>query len=155
MSEAMTTSIDYTLEIFPVNFSTILKSCCGGSMSRPRILLCVTMLLALVGLCSSLAFAQYGASLQGTVTDKSGAVVAGATVTATNQASGISRSATTGDSGFYRITGLAPGGYTVSVEAQGFKKSSTDNVAVSGEQLRGFDVIVVPTQVQEVVTVSA
>ena len=154
-SDAMTLSIDATPMIFPVKFSTILKSFCGGPMSRIRILLCATLLLALVCLCASTAFAQYGASLQGTVTDKSGAVVAGATVTATNHASGVSRSATTGDSGFYRITGLAPGGYTVVVEAQGFKKSSTDNVAVAGESLRGFDVTVVPTQVQESVTVSA
>src|SRR5882762_5379189 len=98
--------------------------------------LLVSAVLALISLLCSLAFAQYGASIQGTVTDKSGAVVSGATVTATNQASGISRSATTGDSGFYRITGLAPGGYTVVVEAPGFKKSSTDNVGVAGESLR-------------------
>jgi hypothetical protein len=124
-------------------------------MRRIRILLGATLMLALVCLCSSTAFAQYGASLQGTVTDKSGAVVSGANVTATNHATGVSKSATTGDSGFYRITGLAPGGYTVVVEAQGFKKSSTDNVAVAGESLRGFDVTLVPTQVQESVTVSA
>src|SRR5713226_746743 len=110
VSEAMTISIDSMPEIFPANFFTILKSCCGGPMSRIRILLGATLMLALVCLCSSTAFAQYGASLQGTVTDKSGAVVAGATVTATNHASVFSRCATPGDSGFYRITGLAPGG---------------------------------------------
>jgi hypothetical protein len=152
-SEAMT--VDSTPMIFPVKLSTILKSCCGGPMSRTRILLCATLMLALVCLYSSTALAQYGASLQGTVMDKSGAVVAGATVTATNQASGISRSATTGDSGFYRITGLAPGRYSVTVEAQGFKKSSTDDVAVAGEAQRGLDLTLVPTQVQEIVTVSA
>lgn len=119
----MTISIDSTPEIVPTNFFTILKSCCGGSMSSFRILFCATLMLVLLGLCSSTAFAQYGASLQGTVTDKSGAVVAGATVTATNQASSISRSATTGDSGFYRITGLAPGGYTVSVEARASRRA--------------------------------
>jgi hypothetical protein len=125
------------------------------AMTRTQFLVCATLMLAVVGFCSLTAFAQYGASLQGTVTDKSGAVISGATVTATHKDSGVSRTATSGDSGFYRITGLAPGAYTVVVDAQGFKKSSTDNVEVAGESLRGFDVTVVPTQVQESVTVSA
>lgn len=114
------------------------------------------LLLSTIFFClTASAWAQYGASLEGTVTDKSGAVVAGATITATNKESGVSRNATTGDSGFYRITGLAPGDYRVTVEAPSFKKSSTDNVAVAGESLRGFDVSLVPTQAQESVTVTA
>lgn len=124
-------------------------------MSRNQSLRCAALVLALVSSLSLPAFAQYGASLQGTVTDNSGAVVSGATVTATDQATGVSRTAATGDGGFYRITGLAPGMYTVVVEAPSFRKSSTDNVTVAGESLRGFDVTVVPTQVQESVTVSA
>src|SRR5580765_6713770 len=103
MSEAMTISIDSTPKTFPVNFSTILKSCCGGPMSRIRILLCATVVLALVCLCSSTAFAQYGASLQGTVTDKSGAVVSGAKVKVTHEETGVTQSTVTSDTGLYRI----------------------------------------------------
>ena len=124
-------------------------------MTRTPFLLFATLMLAVVCLCSAPAFAQYGASLQGTVTDKTGAVVSGATVIATHQGTGVSRTATTGDGGFYRITGLAPGVYTVTVEAPSFKKSSTDNVAVAGESERGFDVALGTTQVHESVTVIA
>lgn len=123
-------------------------------MSRAaRILLCAV--LSAVSLLSSSAFAQYGASLQGTVTDNSGAVVSGATITATNQGTGIARSAITGDTGFYRISGLAPGSYTVTAESPSFRKSSTADVSVAGESLRGLDLTLVPTQVQQSVTVSA
>src|ERR1700731_3610867 len=86
------------------------------------------LLISTILLVSSAALGQYGASLEGTVTDNSGAVIAGATVTATNQATGVSRNAVTGESGFYRITGLPPGTYTVAADAGGFKKSSTPNV---------------------------
>ena len=113
------------------------------------------LLLCLAALTAPAAFAQYGASLQGTVSDQSGAVVTGATVTATNQGTGVARNATTGDSGFYRITGLAPGIYKVIVEAASFQNNSSDNVAIVGETSRGLDVTLGTTQVSESVTVSA
>jgi hypothetical protein len=122
---------------------------------------CSRVLRVLVLSCSSLflltavALAQYGASLQGTVSDNSGAVVPGATVSATNQATGVSRSAVTGDSGFYRITGLAPGGYRVDVEASGFKKSSKSDVVVVSETVNGADVTLQIGAVTETVEVTA
>src|SRR5882757_6502008 len=97
----------------------------------------LVLILTILTLVSSSALAQYGASLQGTVTDKSGAVVPGAAVTITNQATGVSRNAVTGDSGFYRITGLAPGLYHVEAEGNGFKKSSKSNVPVLSETVNG------------------
>jgi len=102
----------------------------------------------------SAAFAQYGASLQGTVEDKSGATVSGAKVTATNQATGVSRDTVTSDAGFYRIPGLTPGAYTVDVEAASFKKSSTPDVQVAAETTKGLDVALEPGPATESVTVS-
>ena len=116
-----------------------------------RALLLSTILFFL----TSSALAQYGASLQGTITDKSGAVVAGATVTITNQATGVSRNTVTGDSGFYRITGLAPGGYHVDVEAASFKKSSRSNVVVLSETVNGANVTLETGSASETVTVTA
>jgi hypothetical protein len=104
---------------------------------------------------SSLAVAQYGASLQGTVTDKSGAVVSGATVTAINQATGVRRSSVTGESGFYRIAGLAPGQYHVDVEAPSFKKSSKSNVAVLSESVNASNITIETGSNTETVTVTA
>ncbi|MCU1300770.1 MAG: hypothetical protein JWQ87_1054 [Candidatus Sulfotelmatobacter sp.] len=122
-----------------------------------RILLSIRLfvIFAILTLVSSYALAQYGASLEGTVTDKSGAVISVATVTATNQATGVSRSAVTGDSGFYRITGLPPGTYTVAADAGGFKKSSTPNVEVVAEAVNGANVTLQTGSASETVTVTA
>jgi hypothetical protein len=102
-----------------------------------------------------LSFAQYGAGIQGTVTDKSGAIVAGANVTVTNEATGVSRNAVTTGSGFYSITGLAPGNYTVNIDAPSFKKSANPHVAVAAEAVRGFNVVLDTGSNQETVTVTA
>jgi len=59
--------------------------------------------------------------VSGTVTDASGAAVAGATVRAENAETGEKQSATTNDTGFFRIVNLNPGQYRLSVEASGFK----------------------------------
>jgi hypothetical protein len=61
------------------------------------------------------------ASISGTVTDPSGAVVSGATVTATNVDTGVATSLTTNAQGFYSFQSLALGNYTISVQQSGFK----------------------------------
>lgn len=115
-----------------------------------RALLLTTILCFL----TSSALAQYGASLEGTVTDKSGAVVSGAKVTITNQATGVSRNAVSGGSGAYRISGLPPGRYKVEVEAPGFKKSSTPNIEVHAEAVNAANVSLVTGGASESVTVT-
>lgn len=60
------------------------------------------------------------ATLTGTVADPNGAVVPGATVTATSQETGLSKSDTTGAEGRYTIAFLNPGVYDIRVEGQGF-----------------------------------
>jgi hypothetical protein len=78
-----------------------------------------TVLIAIV--CTS-AFAQTGTSnITGTVRDSQGAVVAGATVTATNEATGVKNTQTTTDSGFFAFSAMPVGNYTITVERQGFK----------------------------------
>ena len=81
----------------------------------------------IVILCATVAAnAQFKASVQGTVTDSTGAIVTGATVNLTNNETGQTQEATTNDSGFYRFSSLAPGKYTVTAEREGFKsKRST------------------------------
>ncbi len=102
-----------------------------------------------------LSFAQYGAGIEGTITDQSGALVVGANVNVTNEATGVSRNAVTTDSGFYRITGLAPGNYTVNVDAKSFKKSENKSIAVAAEAERGFNVTLDTGSNTETVTVTA
>src|SRR5436853_2375517 len=78
--------------------------------------------LLLLSLGSGNAFAQATASatIQGTVTDKSGAVVSGAQVVAKNKATDVSRTATTSDEGYYKFELLPVGTYTVTVSKAGF-----------------------------------
>jgi outer membrane receptor protein involved in Fe transport len=61
------------------------------------------------------------AAVFGTVKDATGAVVPGATITATNEGTGFSRSAVTGPEGRYRVRALNPGTYTLVMELDGFK----------------------------------
>src|SRR5882762_222261 len=124
-------------------------------MTRIALSIRLLTLSTTLALSSSFALAQYGASLEGTVTDKSGAVVAGATVTVTNQATGVSRNTVTGESGFYRIAGLAPGQYHVDVEAPSFKKSSRSNVTVLSENVNGANITMETGSASESVIVTA
>lgn len=80
---------------------------------------------------SCFALAQGTTSrVTGIVTDNSGAVVSGATVTLTNEGTGFSLTATTNDGGTYIFDLIQAGTYTVTVEKQGFKKAvSTGNAA--------------------------
>ena len=109
-------------------------------MKSRKTLSSVAVLLALSWVCSLTAWAQYGASLQGTVHDKSGANLAGAQVTVTDQATGVVRTGTTNADGFYRFSELPPGTYSVTVDAAGFKSQVTSDVAVAAESARGLDV---------------
>src|SRR6202166_299237 len=91
--------------------------------------------LVLLTLCLALSstkvlYAQANAGLTGTVADSSGAIVSGATVTITNQATGQQNHATTSSAGTYAVTGLTPGVYSITVEATGFKKEVQNSVNV-------------------------
>ncbi len=81
--------------------------------------------------------AQTGTSnISGTVKDMSGGVVPGATVTAKNEATGVTNTQTTTDSGLYSFASLPVGTYTISIEKQGFKTlQKTNNTLQVGEPL--------------------
>jgi len=83
------------------------------------------------------AVAQTGTSnISGTVKDSGGAVVPGATVTAKNDATGVSYTQTTTDSGLYSFSSLPVGNYTITIEKQGFKTlQKTNNALQVGEPL--------------------
>ena len=89
----------------------------------------VTLLLATF--CAGAAFGQaVSATLVGTVTDASGAVVVNAKVTVTESNTGVSRNVNTNESGNYTFPNLPPGTYTVAAEQTGFKKVSRAGVDV-------------------------
>jgi len=106
-------------------------------------------------LSCTVAWAQFNAAIQGTLTDAKGASVGAAKVTATNQETGISREATSSSEGFYRISSLPPGKYNIKVEASGFKTKVAKDGEVAAESVRGFDLELAVGAVSETVTVTA
>lgn len=125
-------------------------------MQTLRSFLCRFVILSLsLAALALTAAAQNNATLQGTVTDPSGAAVPGATVTVLNQATGVSRQTQTTNTGFYQVAQLIPGEYTVTIEKSGFQKSQTTNVTVLAEQFRGLDVVLKLGGAAQTVTVNA
>src|SRR5215471_7489511 len=91
----------------------------------------VLVLLLLACLTAGAAYGQaVNATLVGTVTDSSGAVVVNAKVTVTETNTGVSRQMNSNESGNYTFTNLPPGTYAVTAEMTGFKKVNRTGVAV-------------------------
>lgn len=86
----------------------------------------VTMAAIVLACPSGFIHAQVAGTgtISGTVVDSSGAMVAGAQVTATNSATGLKSSQKTSGSGSYTLTALPPGNYSVNVQAAGFQSTS-------------------------------
>ncbi len=102
-----------------------------------RVAVSVLAILA-VTMAASPAYAQVsGATLSGTITDPSGAAIAGAKVSITNKATGIARDATTDAAGFYSAPNLLPGPYEVTASASGFStaKQSDLTLTVGAQQV--------------------
>ncbi len=114
--------------------------------------------LAMCGLflCSVVitANAQFRAGVQGTVSDSAGALVPEAKVVLKNTETEKTQESTTNEEGFYRITGLAPGKYEVTVEKAGYKKSIAQSLNVSAENIQGLDVILEIGEITAVVTIT-
>jgi hypothetical protein len=116
---------------------------------RTAILSSLAMFL-LVGI----ALAQTG-SIQGTVTDKTGAVVQAAEVTARTLATGTTRVATTNGTGAFSFTNMAVGHYEISIKKEGFKVFKVDDVELTVAQTLGVNASLEPGAVSEEVMVKA
>jgi hypothetical protein len=98
------------------------------------------LLMSLVLLYPRLVSAQTGAaSLTGIVTDQSGAVVPGATVTATNQATNVDYTAVSNDAGNYTVSSLPVGAYVVKAELSRFKTAATKPLQMEAKQIVRLD----------------
>ena len=113
-------------------------------------------LLVIVALTSGPAKGQaVNATLLGTVTDSSGAAVAGAKITTTETKTGIVHSTTTNESGNYEVPDLPPGFYQVTAESQGFKKAVHKDVEVLVNTDTRINLVLEPGAAQETVLVTA
>ncbi|MBL8176761.1 MAG: TonB-dependent receptor [Bryobacterales bacterium] len=96
-----------------------------------------------------------GATLNGSVTDSSGAAVAGAKVTAQNRDTGLERSAVSSEAGLYNLVRMPVGRYDLTVEYQGFKTAKKPDVPLAVGAVLTIDVQLEVGASSESVTVTA
>jgi hypothetical protein len=105
---------------------------------------------------AALAFGQGGnGTITGTITDPAGAVVAGATVDATNSETGVVYSAVSTNAGVYTVPNLPVGTYAVTVKVQGFKTFTHTNLGVAATQILREDIGLEVGTSAEAITVTA
>ena len=122
-------------------------------MSTKKALL-VAVLCSVLFLCPSM-FGQANGTFSGTVTDKTGSVITGASVRITSEATGLVRDAKTDDSGHYVAPLLPVAFYTIHVEAQGFQPTEQKNIRLQVNEQREIDFSLNPASVSQTVEVSA
>jgi len=97
----------------------------------------LVVFLAVSGLSFGQAVSTNGGSIQGTITDPTGAVVPEAEITIVSADTGSSRSFRTDSAGVYSIGPLVPGNYTLRIEKQGFTSLSIKTVIRTGTATNG------------------
>jgi hypothetical protein len=107
----------------------------------------------LLVLDASSALAQ-NAQIAGSVTDSGGGVVPGASVTAKNQETGISRTSVTDTAGAYRLPALPPGRYAITVELVGFASETRPDITLVIDQTANINFTLKPAAIEEALTVT-
>lgn len=116
----------------------------------------IAFLLISISLLFSVVAAQSGTSrLSGVVSDANGATLAGAKVSATNDATGITVTQITTSGGAYSFASIPPGRYTITVEQSGFKKNIRTKNIVEVDTPANVDLLMEIGNVSESVTVQA
>jgi Carboxypeptidase regulatory-like domain len=129
---------------------------CAGSSRGSRLLPLLLAGLILMAATPSALFAQaVTGTLLGTVSDSTGAVVAGVKVTVTNQDTGLTRSVKTDAIGEYTVPSIPTGMYTVLAEMDGFKATALSNVELGVDQRARIDVKLEVGAMTESVTIEA
>src|ERR1700734_2889441 len=123
----------------------------GGFAMKSNFSRKLQVAMILIGMiCAAPAFAQFGGSFTGVVTDSSGAVVPGATVTITEQSKQVKNSTVTDDSGIFNFLSLAPGDYRVAVTKAGFSEGDVNTVLGTDQKLNLPIKLVVASSTQTV-----
>ena len=130
------------------------KGCSGNWAKVALVLFALALCLVWTAIPATAQTAGEG-SLQGTVTDSTGAVVPDAKVTAKNTATGVSAVREATGAGFFNISPLQPGTYSVEISAKGFKTLIQDNVVVDALQIRTIEPVLAVGTESQTVTVTA
>jgi hypothetical protein len=121
---------------------------------HPKLRFVALLTVWLLTVCAAVFGQGERGALNGIVTDQSGAVVAGAEVTATNIETNIETKTTTTDAGVYRLPYLPAGKYKLAVRANGFQTTVMDDVNLFVAQTLTVDIKLTPGQVTETLTVT-
>jgi hypothetical protein len=109
------------------------------SRSTSSALRTIAMFVCII-LSAAVAHAQYRTSIQGVVTDTTGAVIPGANLTLTNPATGETQVRVSNNDGIYNFNALAAANFRLEVEKQGFDKKTLDNLKLIPEQANAVNV---------------
>src|SRR5260370_17711828 len=125
-------------------------------MKTRNMLLVLSLIVVFAAMLQACAQSDYTtATPRGPVPDPQGAVISGATVTATNSATGLTKTTKTSPDGSYQILALPPGAYSVTFESQGFNKTVVKGVQLSVGQSSSYDAHLKLGSVGETLQVSA
>ena len=106
-------------------------------MSTAKFLTRVSILVLLLSSYGGLsAFAQFSSGIEGIVHDTTGAVIAGAKVTATDTRLGVSKTVVSGQDGYFRIDGIAASTSTVEIQMAGFETWKQEGLALQIAEIR-------------------
>ena len=120
-------------------------------MNRRKLVVVLSFLLVTLSLNAQ----TFRGTLQGTVTDSTGAVVSGATVKVANLDTGLVRTATTNDQGDYSLPELPIGSYSVTVTKAGFKDAMLNRIPINVGAAQRGDVQLGTGQVSETIEVQS
>ncbi len=116
-------------------------------------ILCPALLVLLPG---AAAFAQAGrGGISGTITDPSGAVVPGATITVLDHTTGAKQQSVSSAAGLYSFVSLSPGSYDITATMKGFASVAQQNVTVNVDQVSTANIALIVGSASDVVTVTA
>ncbi len=101
------------------------------------------------------AHGQFSSSIEGTVTDTSGAIIPSATVVLTNTDTGVAQTTQSNSAGLYRFPALAPGHYKVAVSAAGFAQFIQENIDLTAMRVQEVEAKLPIATAQATVTVEA
>jgi hypothetical protein len=124
-------------------------------MSNCKLFVRATLLVVWLALFASGARAQYRTSIQGVVTDPSGAVVPGATLTLTNTVTGEKQVHVTNDDGVYNFNALPAAPFRLEVEMKDFTKKVLENVQLIPEQPNALNIQLEVSTAKQTVEVNA
>ncbi len=141
---------------YTIHSSSLPRGATASSYQATRGLLFRSVWLLVIGLfLPLLANAQFNASIQGRVSDPTGALVPGATVTLTDNATNHQQTTVTSSAGIYTFNALPPNQFTLTVSAPGFQKKTLTSIQIIPEQANAVNVQLQLGATSQAITVNA